>query len=221
MHVVYVCVCVCVFLLERSFRFETGQTGSGLGHRLSHPSPPPQGTVSGLWVRIICFYSSSFPAHFLGGHLHFIINNSGAICCFCPEGPWSQVGPFMTLLQILLLIKLHEATCHFLDPPSKPRESCYIQARNHMTREGKALALSVFLLGKPPWWSWAVSRESRYICLKCILYDFGVVCFLPARKVLFLYLLLKQDFYLVPKLFDKKLPVDANQINGVLICFGF
>lgn len=80
--------------------------------------------------------------------------------------------------------------------------------------------LSVFLLGRPPWRCGAVSRESRYICWKCLLHVFGVFYFPPARQVWFLYLR-KQDFHLVPELFDKKLPVDANQINGVLICFGF
>lgn len=93
-----------------------------------------------LWLRveITCFSSSSFPAHFLIGHLHFIINNSGAMCCFCPEGPRNQMICFMTLgRKFLLLIKLWKATCHLPDLLSLPAESCYLQGgRNYTARRG-------------------------------------------------------------------------------------
>lgn len=90
---VHVCVCMCVsVLLERVVSFETGQAGSGLDHRLYSPFPVSLENCPWLQVGIICFFSSSFPAHFLGGYLHFIINNSGAMCCFCAGGALEPSG---------------------------------------------------------------------------------------------------------------------------------
>lgn len=65
------------------------------------------------------------------------------------------------------------------------------------------------------------SEQSRQVQLSEMhTLRFWCSLFPPAGKVLFLYLP-KQDFHLVPELFDKRLPVDANQINGVLIRFVF
>lgn len=120
----------------------------------------------------------------------------------------------------LLLIKLHKATCHFPDPQSIPRESCFIQrGRNHMARRREIFGLvcvspwkiSLAILGS--------SQRKQVHLFEMRTSHFW--CFLfSSCKASFLYLL-KQDFHLVPELFGKNLPVDANQINGVLICFGF
>lgn len=82
------------------------------------------------------------------------------------------------------------------------------------------MALSAFLLGKPPPWSWAVSRAKQVHLFEMHTLHFWHFFFSSCREILFLYLP-KQDFHLVLELFDKRLPVDANQINGVLIRFGF
>lgn len=74
---------ICVFL-ERSICFEIGRAGLDLDHRLYFPTSLGNGLC--LWVGIICFFSSPpFLPTFLEA-LHFIINNSGTICYFCPEG---------------------------------------------------------------------------------------------------------------------------------------